>query len=299
MEGLTILNVRHASRVAAVSSADGPRRILEAGLVEALEEEGAPVEVVELPAPSRVASEVAAAFAVAGDVERAARQAASRERLALVLSGSCHTSVGSVAGIPGRRRGVVWLDCHGDFNTPETTGSGLLDGTALASITGRCWRRMCSGVEGFAPVPDERVIAFGVRDLDPGEDELLEESGITVISAEEATTKAPAALRRLGEDTDGVYVHLDLDVLDPSAGRANEYARAGGFSPEGLGTLLQAVVDHCPVRAVGFTSYDPSVDPEGAVARTAVGLARVIWTRMRSTAESAGSATALRPPGRS
>ncbi len=80
-------------------------------------------------------------------------------------------------------------------------------------------------------------------------------------------------LQALGEDTDAVYLHVDLDVLDARAGRANAWAGEGGLGREELLDVVERAVALCPVRAVGFASYDPAEDPEGAVARVAVEVA--------------------------
>lgn len=275
--GIAVLNVLHNSRVAAISTAAGPKRLLDAGLAERLSRGGLPVRVVDVPVPGATSiGEVAASFAVAHGIARLAHEALTQNRLVFVLSGSCHTAIGSLSGIGESPRGVVWLDCHGDFNTPETTESGLLDGTTLASITGRCWTRLSSSVAGFSPLPDEDVVLIGVRDLDPGEASLLESSGITVIATEDARRAAPAALRALGERVSGVYLHIDLDVLDPSVGMANAFATGGGFSRNGLRAILESVVEHCPLRVVGFTSYDPSTDENGAVCEATLEMASVI-----------------------
>lgn len=281
-QGIAILNVLHASRVAAIPTAAGPQRLLEAGLAAGMGASGLPVRVVDVPVPRvEIPGEIARSFAVADSVAREVRDALARGDLAVVLSGSCHTAIGSLSGIAEDSRGVVWLDCHGDFNTPETTESGLLDGTTLASITGRCWRRMSSGVAGFSPVPDEDVLLVGARSLDAGEAALLEGSRVTVISRHDAATRAPAALRALGERTKGVYVHIDLDVLDPSVGMANAFATGGGFSSGDLQALLKEVVESCPVRVVALASYDPSVDETGGACDAALELARALGAKIR------------------
>lgn len=280
VSGITVVSVLHASRVAAIDSAAGPRRLLDAGLVERLEGSGLPVEVEEVEGPEgETLGEVGASFGVADAVARRLRKARDAGRLGLVLSGSCHVGLGSLAGTDGRRRGVVWLDCHGDFNTPETTGSGLLDGTTLATVTGRCWRRMASGISGFSPVEDEDVLLLGARSLDPGEAGLLEASGVTAIPGREVTARAPGALADLGGRVGGVYVHVDLDVLDSSVGRANAYAEEGGLSRQGLVDVVGGVMDRCPVRVVGFASYDPAADEGDGVLEAALEVAARIGER--------------------
>lgn len=279
--GFVILDVRHGSRVAAIPTAAGPTRLLEAGLAEAMGASGLPVDVVELESPvGGAAGEVAASFAIANLLARRVRETLRADRMAVVLAGSCHTGIGSLSGIPKAARGVIWLDGHGDFNTPETTESGLLDGMTLAGITGRCWERMSSRVTGFSPVPDDRVLLIGARSLDEGEAALLEGSDIVRIPAEDAPSGAPGALRALGERAGGVYLHLDLDVLDPSVGMANAHATEGGLSRSDLRALVEVAVESCPLRAVAFASYDPSADEKGTVSNAALEIARVLAERI-------------------
>jgi arginase len=123
---------------------------------------------------------------------------------------------------------VVWLDAHGDFNTPETSASGYLGGMPLAGACG-LWDA------GLAEerLDPEQVVLCGVRDLDPPERELLEASGVRQVS--------PA---QLADEVRGrrVFVHLDCDVLDPSIMPA-QFPAPGGLSDAGLRTLLTAVAE--------------------------------------------------------
>lgn len=139
-QSIDVLHVTHCSSVAAIPTAAGPARLLERGLAPRLAALGAQVRVIDVAPPrDRSLNPVAEAFAVADIVSRRVAASLSEGRFAIVLSGSCHNAVGAVAALNGTDRGVIWLDCHADFNTPETTSSGLLDGTTLATITGRSW----------------------------------------------------------------------------------------------------------------------------------------------------------------
>jgi arginase len=139
---------------------------------------------------------------------------------------------------------VLWLDAHGDFNSPETTESGFLGGMPLAAACG-VWD---PGL-GDGAIPPERVILCGVRDLDRGERELLERSAATVIGPQLET------LVYLQNALDGAptYIHLDCDVLDPEFMPA-EFPAAGGLTEEKLFDLLDAVGDACEVVGVEVTA---------------------------------------------
>jgi arginase len=109
-----------------------------------------------------------------------------------VLSGNCHSCLGTLAGLQAeqalghpRRTGIVWFDAHADFNTPDTTPSGFFDGTALSAATGGSWRTLTSTIPGFRPVDEARVVLVGAGDIDPGVDDLLERSAIVTVTVED------------------------------------------------------------------------------------------------------------------
>jgi arginase len=161
------------------------------------------------------------------------------------------------------------LDAHGDFNTPQTTMSGFLDGMTLATATGRCWVELARTVEGFEPVPENTVVLLGARDLDPGEETALARSKIVRLSAHASTIGLEPVLQSLKREIAQCYLHFDLDALDPAEGRANSYSARGGFSRENAQRVLATIAKNLPVKALTIAGYDPSFDTDGAVCATA------------------------------
>jgi arginase family enzyme len=158
----------------------------------------------------------------------------------------CLTTMPTVARlVPGVK--FLWLDAHGDFNTPSTTASRFLGGMCLAGACGR-WD---AGFEGRIDPAD--VIMVGARDLDPGERAELELAG--VVRVERPSQVADAV------DGSDVYVHLDLDVLDPDLFPA-KFPAPGGLSDTGLRRLLDEV-SMAAGRVVGIevTAFDAPEDP--------------------------------------
>jgi arginase len=147
---------------------------------------------------------------------------------------------------------VLWLDAHGDFNTPETTPSGFLGGMCLGGACG-AWEH------GLAdPIPSDRVVLAGVRDLDGGERELLERSAATVIGASVVET-----LVAVKNALDGapVYVHLDLDVLDPEEFPA-QFPAPGGLSSDKLYDLMEAVAEDSELVGLEVTAFEAPRDED-------------------------------------
>ena len=252
----------------------GPMHLVALGLLDRLRERGGEVALREL-APSRDSwvAEVGTAFDL--DRQLASEVAAARRRSAfpLTLAGNCITSVGTIGGLGAGTTGVLWFDAHGDFNTPETTVGGFLDGMALATVVGRCWTSLSAGVPGFTPVAEQNVVLVGARDLDPAEAELLAASGVTHLRVEDVATRLDTELDALSTRVDRLYIHVDLDVLDESEGRVNGYSGGPGLTAPELLTAIQTAGRHCRAAAGAITAFDPEYDIDGRVGRTAIDVA--------------------------
>jgi arginase len=230
---------------------------------------------VEPPAASWRA-EIRTAFDLAAGVADRVRAARAAGRFPLVLAGNCNAAIGVVAGL-GQGTAVLWCDAHGDFNTPETTTGGFLDGMGLATVTGRCWSALAARVPGFAPVPESAVRLVGARDLDPLERAALERSAVRRHPAAALGPALADEVRRALAPTAPLYLHVDLDVLDPGEGRANAYAAPGGASAARLSAFCGAL--GARVDAATLASYDPAVDADGRVREAALALVDALLRR--------------------
>jgi arginase len=242
-----------ARGVAGVGMGAGPRPLAVAAALEA--EEIAPPE----PNAPLIGGTVEVARRIARAVDRALRAGA----FPLVLAGECNSSLGTVAGAGAEDLGVVWLDAHADFDTPEDNRSGFFDVMSLAILTGSGWRALRETIPGFRPVAEEHVVLGGVRDLEPYQRERLAGSALEVVPGRLDRGELGAALERLRARVPAVYLHVDLDALDAREGRANAYAAPGGPSAAGLLAAVDAVFDAVHVRAAALTAYDPAADDDG------------------------------------
>jgi arginase len=127
-----------------------------------------------------------------------------------------------------RAAGVVWLDAHADFDTPEDNLSGFTDVMGLAILTGSGWRALRDTIPGFGVIDEGDVVLAGTRDLEPYQRERLAGAQLTVIPAAIEPTALRASLDALHGRVRRVYQHVDLDVLDVTVGRPNPYAAPGG-----------------------------------------------------------------------
>src|SRR5215475_15314496 len=176
------------------------------------------------------------------------------------LLATCPSMPGLVAGLqhsgPTRepiKIGMLWLDAHPDFNTPETTRSGSLGGMPVAVATGRALERMRLDAHLDPPLSDRRVVMAGVRLVDPLEQHLLDQSRIEQLSVDDLRNMTPAVfaqLDRLSQISDKIYVHVDMDVLDPREVMGHGNKVPNGPSSEQLARLSIAALNRMIAGAV-------------------------------------------------
>jgi arginase len=200
---------------------------------------------------------------------RSVRGAVQDGALPIVLAGDCVSCLGTVAGVGAAGIGVVWLDAHADFDTPDDTRSAFFDVMALAILTGAAWRAQRESIPGFQPIPEEQVVLGAVRDLELYQRERLEGSAVRTVVVDHWANDLPRALDELRGRTSDVYLHIDVDSLDPSEGVANRWAADGGLAVAQVLESIAAVRQRFTVRAAAITAFDPAHDDGGRMARSA------------------------------
>ena len=250
----------------------GPLHFREHGAADRLRAAGQDITESIAEVPSPFPTEIGTSFALHRALADSVRDAVAARRFPLVLAGNCGSALGTVSGLRSATPddaspiGVLWLDAHADFNTPETTTSGFLDGTALATLTGQCWHALASAIPGFRPVSDAHVVLVGARDIDPAEAQLLSRSRVMRVEAARMQSDGaePALHDALTEltrrDVARVYLHIDLDVHDPADAQANQYAVPGGLAPDTVRDLVGIVAERFEIAAAALTAYDPTYD---------------------------------------
>jgi arginase len=189
------------------------------------------------------------------------------------LLATCPSMPGLVAGLQHSgptskplKIGMLWLDAHPDFNTPETTRSGSLGGMPVAVATGRALQRMRLDAHLDPPLADRHIVMGGVRLTDPLEQELLNKSRIEQLTVDDLRNLTPAVfaqLDRLSKLTDKIYIHIDMDVLDPKEVMGHGNKVPNGPSSEQLARLFEEIFKRYPkASAIGFATI-PAVDEGG------------------------------------
>lgn len=252
----------------------GPVALLDGGIVDKLRANG--IEVLDpqealLEPDHRVDGPVSVNIGRLGARTADLVAAARREGDAvLILAGDDTATVGVMSGLQQAHGattpiGLVWLDAHGDFNTPETTYSGILAGmpvAILAGLAGPLWR----GSAGLgAPVPTDRIVVAGVRDLDEKEKSLLTSTDVKLVMAKDAVsgTAFRDAIRRLDSATDLIYLHIDLDLLDPAYVPSSSTPSRDGLSVREAATMIRIVLATGKVASVSVAGLNPGAGERG------------------------------------
>ncbi len=187
------------------------------------------------------------------------------------LLANCSSIMGMLGGLqhsgPSSRPlrvGLVFIDAHGDFNTPETTLSGMLGGMPVAISAGLCLTRLRlkSGLD--PALPERHIVLAGARDLDPLEQDLLDRSAVERLSVQDIKTRSSSIasqMKRLESLTDVIYVHVDMDVLDPPEVSGHPLTVPGGPTSLELAAALTDMFEHEKAAAFGVAST-PSGDQD-------------------------------------
>lgn len=203
--------------------------------------------------------------------------------LPLVLGGDHSIAVGTVAGVAGHFRkeskgvGLIWLDAHGDMNTPETSPSGNVHGMPLASIVGFGPEEL-TGIAGTKPMVEPRnAVLVGVRELDSKERRLIKESGVRVFTMRDIDERGmrevmAEALRLAGDETAGIAVSLDMDFVDPSDAPGVGTPVRGGVTYREAHLAFEMIADSKSMTSLELVEINPVIDLHNTTATLGVEL---------------------------
>jgi len=150
---------------------------------------------------------------------------------------------------------LIWVDAHGDLNTRETTPSGFLGGMPLAMMMGVGDLTVVEAV-ALTPVPQDRIILTDGRDLDPGEQDLIDRNQLTHL-------RTITDLMEYSFPDRPVYVHFDTDVLDPVDAPAMGYPAPGGPTRSEMEQVFHHIARTTDVAAVSMSTWRPKMDADG------------------------------------
>jgi arginase len=252
---------------------DSPEYLDKGGLQKLLEQQGwrlRPTSTVALtPEEQKAYGEWNRLGLANGNLARIVAAEVKEGGFPVGLLANCSALMGMLGGLQHAgptsrplRVGLVFIDAHGDFNTPETTLSGMLGGmpVAISAGLGLTRLRLKSGLD--PALPERHIVIAGARDLDPLEQDLLDRSAVERLSVDAIKTGSAAIdaqMKRLEGLSDVIYVHVDIDVLDPPEVRGHPLTVPNGPTSAELAAALTQMFRHPKAAAFGVAST-PSGD---------------------------------------
>jgi len=198
----------------------------------------------------------------------------------LILGGDHSIALGSIRGAAKHKKlGVLWVDAHADFNTPETTPSGNIHGMPLAALCGLGDPRLTALWDEAVPVIDpQRVAVIGARDLDPGEKKNLREAGVMVMGIEQIdrlgmVQALEKALERISRGVDGIFLSFDMDSLDPRHAPGVGTPVSGGLTYREAHLACELAAETGKLIGMDLVEVNPILDVQNSTATLAVELA--------------------------
>jgi arginase len=204
-----------------------------------------------------------------------AREALAAGKIGLFLGGDHSIALGTVAAAldQPRRLGLLWVDAHGDFNTPETTPSGNVHGMVVAALMGRCPPKLTVGETRLQP---SQLVMIATRDLDAKERVALRASGVRVFTMRDIDERGMARIIREALDTladaEALHVSFDMDSLDPHVVAGVGTPVPGGLTYREAHLLMETLADDGRVGSLDVVEINPILDTANRTARTAVEL---------------------------
>jgi arginase len=241
---------------------------LRGGMVDRLTEAGAVVDqVVSVSAPKMPGDPILELASINARVAKAVAAALRQDVRPVLLGGNCSHIIGMISGIqqaygPTIRLGLLWLDAHGDFNTPRTSLSGMLGGMPVAVAAGLAWPEWREGAGQQVPLATNRIVMVDVRNLDEAEEALIRATDIEIARFGEDFDPGSIceAIDRLAARCDQLYVHVDADILDAALQPNHPTVEPDGPGVEAVVGVLGHAFGTGKVCAFALVS----VNPDGA-----------------------------------
>ncbi|RAK72994.1 arginase family protein [Aspergillus fijiensis CBS 313.89] len=254
---------------------NGPHRILSLGLEQELHRLGVAFHLIEIPPVNEFEGEIGRSFELLRRISTAVSQSVANRRFPLILSGNCMASAAVACGLRvDDDLAYIYFDAHDDLDSPDVNENGYLDAMGLSMLRGESWKTLMNSVPGFKPAEfNRRFLYCGLRDQTGVQRQRVIDAGMQAIwgSTENKVDFARELKTQLEQRAYGqVLVHLDLDVLDDSYGKVNDYPSPGGLLESDLIACMELVPQKTTPRSLTVCSFDPDAGDGDKIAGIAV-----------------------------
>ena len=236
------------------------------GFLASLPDIGVKIEGITQPEPVDPAADedpVARLGIFNARIASAVSAAIGRGAQPFLAGGTCSHLPGMVGGLeqaygPTARIGLIWMDAHGDFNTPRTSYSQMLGGMPVAVVAGLCHPHWREQAEMAAPMPTDRMLMIDIRHLDDREEALIRATDVTVARFEDnfGTDEIETAIDALAAKVDYLYLHIDADILDSALQPNHPTGEPNGPDAATVDRLIERVMDIGKVVALAVVSIN-------------------------------------------
>lgn len=236
--------------------------------------------------------EIGRSFEIMRRISEAVSNAVTKNTFPLILSGNCMASTAAACGLKIRDLGFIYFDAHDDLDSPDVNENGYFDAMGLSMLRGESWKTLMSTVPGYQPLEYHRFLYCGLRDQSSTQRQRVINAGMTSIWGETSRKVDFAAELRTHlerRNFNPALVHLDLDVLDESYGKVNDYPSPGGLFESDLIDCMDLVPKESTPIALTVCSFDPNAGDGDKIARIAI---RAISTFVQSSLETGALTTA-------
>lgn len=242
--------------------------LLEAGIEARIAAAGGEIDRLEIVPPGAASGDPIADLALVNrNVAQAVRASVADASMPVLVGGNCSHTVGVLSGLQQAygaetRIGLLWLDAHGDFNTPGTSLSGMHGGMPVAVAAGLAYPAWREGAGMTGPLPTNRIVMVDVRNLDAPEETLIRSTDVEIARFGPGFDSAPvkAAIDRLASEVERLYVHVDADILDESLQPNHPTAEPNGPDVAAVNDVLRHAIATGKVCAFAIVSINASGD---------------------------------------
>ncbi|OQE14158.1 hypothetical protein PENFLA_c040G10597 [Penicillium flavigenum] len=252
---------------------NGPHRIRSLGIIQSLEKLGVKINFQEIPLVDEFEGEIGRSFELLRRISTAVTEAVAQNTFPLILSGNCMASVGAACGLNIKDLGFIYFDAHDDLDSPDVNETGYFDAMGLSMLRGESWKTLINTVPGYHPMTYRRFLYCGLRDQSEIQRQRVIDAGMTSIWGEtKRKVDFAAELKKHLESRSysPALVHLDLDVLDESYGKVNDYPSPGGMFEEDLVTCMGLVPQKATPKSLTVCSFDPNAGDGDKIAGIAI-----------------------------
>jgi arginase len=281
-KSVTVILSAYHTGIPEVAVGGGPNFLKRHGIIQKIKSHGVKVSEVHLPqVHEQFDGEIARSFEIMRRTSTLVRQAQEQNSFPVILAGNCRSAVGVLSGISqavgkiGGKSACIWFDAHDDFNTPDTLTSGYFDSMPIAMMGNLCFKSMLSTIPDFEPLDLSRLIHIGMRDVNKLELDHVREAGLAVAGGDEDSEvdfysgmESWLADRYL--QSQPAMIHLDVDSLDTSIGKANRFAAPGGLTELDLVKCLQRTATTLQPLSLTVASFDPNFEGAENIAKVTI-----------------------------